>query len=266
MSDVDNAISCFKKAIEVIPLVPGSAESGPDLHTVLENLGNSFSSRFACTKNRDDIDSAISAFHQAASCDIEPSSSTSLEQLCGRDANLPYCLTYLALAFLDRFELMEDPMDITNAISVLQRAVNLISNTPEDRVFFLTNLASALWGRFNHSKDVTDLHDAISHQRSAVDLTPPGHVQMPELLNNLGLYLYWCFQETKIISDVDNAISCFEKAIEVIPLVLWLGREWGGPTYRFREPWEFIFFPFRMHQEQRGYRLSNIGISPGFLL
>ena len=105
-----------------------------------------------------------------------------VEYKAERDPDLTHCLMHLALAFLDHFKLMEDPIDITNAISVLQRAVNLISNTPEDqpfRVVLLTNLASALWGRFNHSKDVTDLHDAISNQRSAVDLTPPGHVEMP---------------------------------------------------------------------------------------
>ena len=177
----------------------------------LLNAGYAFLERFKLHK-RDliDISAAITHFQKA------------VEYKAEIGANLPRCFMRLALAFLDRFKLLEDPIDLTNAISVLQRAANLISNTPDDkpfRVFLLTNLANAFWGRFKYSKDVTDLHDAISNQRSAVDLTPPGHVELPELLKNLGLYLYWCFQETKAINDVDNAISCFKKAIEVIPLV-----------------------------------------------
>ena len=219
------------------------------------NAGYTFLERFKLHwRDLIDISTAITHFQKG------------VEYKAKRGENLPPCLMCLALSFLDHFKLMEDPIDLMNAISVLQQALSLISNTPKDqpfRVLLLTSLANTLWGRFKYLKDVTDLHNAISNQRSAVDRTPPGHVEMPGLLNILGVYLFRCFQETKTISDVDNAILCFKKAIKVIPLVL-DSAESGTDLHTVLENLGGSFLS--CFEEQRSYHLSNIGISPGCLL
>ena len=110
------------------------------------------------------------------------------------------------ISFVCRFECTGDLVDIFDAISHQQRAVNL---TPEGHAGMpsqLNNLGSAFQRRFERTGDLADISESISYKQRAVHLTPDGHANMPTWLNNLGNAFIRRFGCTGVLADIFNAI------------------------------------------------------------
>ncbi|TEB25878.1 hypothetical protein FA13DRAFT_1896456 [Coprinellus micaceus] len=117
----------------------------------------------------------------------------------------------------DRFQRTGNLNDISEAISILHRAVE---TTPADDMNFATmlnNLGNSFLSRFEHTGDLGDLAEAISLQTRAVDLTPAGDEDLPSRLSNLGNSLGCRYQSTGDLSDISRAISFQMQGVYLTP-------------------------------------------------
>ncbi|KAJ3551093.1 hypothetical protein NMY22_g11 [Coprinellus aureogranulatus] len=115
------------------------------------------------------------------------------------------------------FDMTGDLGSINQAISVLNRAIEL---TPEGHTGFprrLTNLGNCLLLRFERIGNLSDVDSAISAQRRAVELAPEGSASLPCQLNNLGASLQARFEYTYDPSDLTEAISVQQRAVQLTP-------------------------------------------------
>jgi len=115
-------------------------------------------------------------------------------------------------SFSHRFRRTGDLNDISKAISVWQRAVQLTPDGHANMPGQLMNLGISYLSRFECTGDVSDISEATSVQQRAVQLTPNGHADMPGLLNNLGNSYLGRFEHTGDVSDQYTAISTFRKS------------------------------------------------------
>jgi len=114
-----------------------------------------------------------------------------------------------------RFEITGDWSDISDAIVLQRRVVEL---APEDHPripVWLNTLGLSLMRRFERIGDMDDISEAISLQRRAIELTPKGHARMPFLLNHLKLSFLRRFELTGDVSDISEAISLQQKAAQI---------------------------------------------------
>ncbi|KAH6902055.1 CHAT domain-containing protein [Coprinopsis sp. MPI-PUGE-AT-0042] len=110
-----------------------------------------------------------------------------------------------------------DLVTITEAITVLHRAVQL---TPEGHAGLptvLNNLGNAFQRRFEYTGDLSDIVEAISTQQRSVQLTPEGHANLPACLNNLGTSFRCRFKHTGDLSDIAKAISAQHQTVQLTP-------------------------------------------------
>jgi len=114
-----------------------------------------------------------------------------------------------------RFERIGNLPDISEAIAVLQQAVQITPNGHPDMPGWLNNLGISFQCRFQRTGDASDISEAISVQQRAVQLTPNGHAVMPGRLNNLGISFLCRFQRTGDVSDVSEAISLQQRAVQL---------------------------------------------------
>jgi len=80
---------------------------------------------------------------------------------------MPGRLNNLGNSFLCRFERTGDVSDVSEAISVQQRAVQLTPNGHADMPALLNNLGNSFMCRFEHTGDVSNMHTAISTFRKS---------------------------------------------------------------------------------------------------
>ncbi|KAF6746417.1 CHAT domain-containing protein [Ephemerocybe angulata] len=130
---------------------------------------------------------------------------------------LPIFLNNLGLSLTRRFERTGEDSDIAHAISVRQKAVNLIPQGHADLAGYLTNLGSSFASRFARTGDLPDIVGAIEVQQKAVDLTPQGHADLPGRLSNLGSSFYRRFRLSRDTEDLEEALSRY-KAAAVSPV------------------------------------------------
>ena len=107
--------------------------------------------------------------------------------------------------------------DISEAISCLQKALQLIPEHYSNRPRYLSGLGTSLQHRFSHTGELTDISEAVSCQRTAVELIPDSHPDRPMYLANLGMSLRYQFTCTGELTDISEAISFQQKALQLIP-------------------------------------------------
>jgi len=147
-------------------------------------------------------------------------------------------LNNLAYSFQTRFKQTGDVSDLTEAISIQQRAVKLI---PEDHPRipgYLNNLGMSFSYRFGRIGDVSDLTEAIQIHQRAVNLTHDGNPEMQINLNNLGTSFKERFQRTGDIRDLSEAISISHRVVQLTPeghplMPMWLNNLGTSFLYRF---------------------------------
>ncbi|KAH6904715.1 CHAT domain-containing protein [Coprinopsis sp. MPI-PUGE-AT-0042] len=116
-----------------------------------------------------------------------------------------------------QFERTGDLATVTEAITVLYRAVQLTPKGHADLPGRLSNLGNSFLCRFENTGDLSDIAEAISAQHRAVQLTHKGHADLPGCLNNLGSSFLCRFKHTGDLSDIAEAISAQHRAVELTP-------------------------------------------------
>ena len=127
----------------------------------------------------------------------------------------PMYLSNLGAAQRIRFNRLGDLSDLENAISNLEKAVQLTDDKHPRKPAFLSNLGSAQQTCFERLGDLSDLENAISNKEKVVQLIDDGHPQKPGCLSNLGNAQQICFDCLGDLSDLENAISNLEKAVQL---------------------------------------------------
>ncbi|TEB36902.1 hypothetical protein FA13DRAFT_1810452 [Coprinellus micaceus] len=107
--------------------------------------------------------------------------------------------------------------NISEAISIRRRIVEVTPEDDANLAAMLNNLAMSFLDRFEHTGDLGDLADATSLQTRVVDLTPAGHEDLPSRLYNLGNSLQHHFKRTGELSDIARAISVQMQAVDLAP-------------------------------------------------
>jgi tetratricopeptide (TPR) repeat protein len=125
----------------------------------------------------------------------------------------------------ERLERTGSVSDISQAISALQKAVDLTPLTHSNRPTRLGNPGVLYLRRFERSGSLPDVAEAISVLHKAVRATPEGYTDPPERLNYLGVRR---FEHTASLPDVAEAFSVFRRALkctqEGYPMLLGLLR------------------------------------------
>jgi len=114
---------------------------------------------------------------------------------------------------LQKFERLGNLADISEAISILQQAVQITPNGHADLPVTLNNLGNSFQSRFERMGDLSDLSEAISAQQHAVQLTSGSHPLTPTLLSNLGNSFQLRFARMGDLSDLSEAISIQQRAV-----------------------------------------------------
>ncbi|TEB25853.1 hypothetical protein FA13DRAFT_1817268 [Coprinellus micaceus] len=107
--------------------------------------------------------------------------------------------------------------DISEAISIRRRIVEVTPKDDSDFAAMLNNLGASFLDRFEHTGDLSDLAEAILLKTRAVDLTPAGHEDLPSRLYNLGNSFQRRFERTGELSNIARAISVHMQAVDLAP-------------------------------------------------
>ena len=194
MSDLEEAITVSWDAVDLTP------DGHPDKPGCLNNLGNSFRTRFERLGESSDLEEAIS--WQRNAVDLAPDGHP------GKSA----VLNNLGNSFITRFEHFKELSDLEEAISRQRNATDLAPDGHPEKPAHLSNLGGSLRTRFEHLGELSDLEEAISRQRDAVDLTPDGHLDKSTHLSNCGKSFLARFERTGERSDLEEAVSLFSHA------------------------------------------------------
>ncbi|KAF6764576.1 CHAT domain-containing protein [Ephemerocybe angulata] len=123
----------------------------------------------------------------------------------------------LGVSLKERYERFGELSDISDAVSVLQKAVDLLPLDDPSLPSRLTSLGLSLMGRFVWTDELSDIVEAIPILQRAVDLTPETHPAMPGRLTSLGSSFRGRFKRTDQLSDITEAVSAHRKAVELTP-------------------------------------------------
>ena len=177
----------------------------PDKPSCLNNLGNSFRTRFEHFGQLNDLEDAILRLRKAV--DLTPD---------GHPDN-PSRLNNLGNSFLTRFERLGQLNDLEDGISRQREAVDLTPDGHPHKPSRLSNLGNSFRTRFERLGQLNDLEDAISRLREAVDLTPDSHPDKASRLNNLGNFFRTRFERLGQLNDLGDAISRLREAVDLTP-------------------------------------------------
>ncbi|KAJ2918963.1 hypothetical protein MD484_g1431, partial [Candolleomyces efflorescens] len=134
----------------------------------------------------------------------------------GRYTGLTATLNDQGASSTNQVQLAHD-LDITQAISAHQKAIDLTPAGHSNLPSFLNNHANALMCRFDRTGDLADIAQAISGLQKAVALTPTDHPNLPSFLNNLANSLMRRFQRMGDLSDLAEAISAHLRVVQLTP-------------------------------------------------
>ncbi|KAF8121610.1 TPR-like protein [Boletus edulis] len=194
-----DAISTHRDAVHLTP------DGHPDKPSGLNNLGNSFITRFERLGELRDLEDAISTHRDAVH--LTPDG----------HPDKPSGLNNLGSSFMTRFERLGELRDLEDAISTHRDAVHLTPDGHPDKPSGLNNLGNSFITRFKRLGELRDLEDAISTHRDAVHLTPDGHPDKPSRLSNLGNSFMTRFERLGELRDLEDAISTHRDAVVLTP-------------------------------------------------
>ena len=204
LEDANFSISHHQKAAESIPSGhPDLPNLFNHLGTSYNNLGTSYSCRFECTGDLEDIDYSISYLQKA------------IYSTPSGHPDLAWGFNNLGNSYGHRFECTGDLKDIDCAISYLQKAVQSTPYGHANLPGLFTNLGNSYSLRFRRMEDLEDLDCAISHHQKAVESTPSGHADLPGLFNNLGNSYLHRFERNHYNPDVQRSIASYRRGAKV---------------------------------------------------
>ncbi|KAF4774504.1 hypothetical protein HER10_EVM0000356 [Colletotrichum scovillei] len=115
-----------------------------------------------------------------------------------------------------RFEQTANIEDLDRAIDVLTATVPLIPKNQIDYVVGTSYLATLLGIRYEQQGDVDDLSASISYTKSVLQLISNDDTERPVQLFNLANRLVGRAQYTGVLSDLDDAVDCGRQALRLV--------------------------------------------------
>ncbi|KAF6745227.1 CHAT domain-containing protein [Ephemerocybe angulata] len=265
LTDLNNAILLLQQAVDLI--------SGRDgaLPSQLCNLGAALAHRFEWRGDLADIDYAIALLQQAVELTPRghatlPTRLTATDLTPRGSADLPGYLSSLGTSVARRYERTNELSDITEAISMQQKAVEITLPGHPSLAGSLNNLGSSLMWRFERTRDIADIDGAISVTQKAVQLTSEGSYHLPTFLNNLGSAFSRRFGQTGNLPDLVDAISVQLRVAELLPqghvnLPACLSNLGGSFTRSFERTGDFTDIDDAISVRQRAVGLTPQGHS-----
>ncbi|RXW12491.1 hypothetical protein EST38_g13364 [Candolleomyces aberdarensis] len=207
LSDIAEAVSALRRSVELTPA------GHPDLPFMLNKLGISLLKRFECTGAFSDIVELTLLTRQAV--ELMPADHPDLP---GMLSNLQNLLFSTLRNLLSKDSKRPGALsDISDTISVQQRAVELTPAVHPDLPGRLSKLGNSLLSRFERTGAPSDLSQSILVIQRAVELTPAGHPELHTMLSNLKISLANHFKRTGALSDIAESISVQQCAVELTP-------------------------------------------------
>ena len=280
-NDLTMAISSFQCAVEL------SSEGDINLPVRWITVGTLLKKRFELNRNEDDLMKAISAHRSAAKSsqiddvgcletlnylglillfsfdhtrnlnDVSEAVMTFREIVSrtptpNTDPNLPRYLSNLGESLRRRFQQCQAREDLSEAISSFERALEISSDSDENRPAFFTNLGLSFKALFSLENDTKkpptlelgnghgfgfgfqvqshvkrsaqlpdtynpSLNKAIDCHRMAIKLSPDQNPALHDYLSNLAAALHSRFELYGDSADLTEAISVFQRAIDMTP-------------------------------------------------
>ncbi|KAK1708859.1 CHAT domain-containing protein [Colletotrichum lupini] len=115
-----------------------------------------------------------------------------------------------------RFEQTANIEDLDRAVDVLTATVPLIPKSQIDYVVGTSYLATLLGIRYEQQGDVDDLSASISYTKSVLQLISNDDTERPVQLFNLANRLVERAQYTGVLSDLDDAVDCGRQALRLV--------------------------------------------------
>jgi tetratricopeptide (TPR) repeat protein len=131
--------------------------------------------------------------------------------------DLPSRISSYAIDLANRFGRLGSVDDLDNAISSLNRAIDLIPEDHPDMLGYVSKLGFFFMRRFQQRGELADLDRAVSAQTRAVEFAPEGHPERPGHLCNLADPLTLRFEQLGEVADLDRAISLQQCALDLAP-------------------------------------------------
>ncbi|GJE97949.1 CHAT domain-containing protein [Phanerochaete sordida] len=175
---------------------------GVDRPEQLIQLSSALISRWSRTREREDLEDAISAAHEAIST------------LPSTDHRLPALFRISAESLLHRFELTGQATDLQEAGAVSKKALLFHPPGHPDRYLYVLLLSNVLRTRFSHLGEGEDLHDAVDRGREALSLFDPEHHDRLPLTGTLTATLLVSFAQTGASDELDQAMVFAEESLE----------------------------------------------------
>jgi tetratricopeptide (TPR) repeat protein len=195
----------LERAVVVVQSAVNQTLDGyPPKADLYNNLATAFLARFSFLHEDNDIDQAISSF--ACADELMPDGHPNKARL----------LSNLGIAYQTLFERRGQVEDLKCAIGVMQRSVDLISDTlPSVKVMLLSKLGVALRLLFICAGAVEDIDRSVFTLRRAVSLAHHDDGQMAHILSNFCVSLTYRYQLLNERDDVKLAISVQEQALDL---------------------------------------------------
>jgi tetratricopeptide (TPR) repeat protein len=222
--DIDRAISVQQKGFKLL-----ERSSVQDKASQLNNLANSFQSRFERFKTPSDISSAVT--HHESAVALIPDS----------HPNKHLYLSSLGNSLLLRFDHSSERADIDKAVEVQRHALSLMPDDHATKTSCLNNLAIALLRRSSGYNRPEDIDESIQALEKAVSLIPTNHPNRPSNLFNLAGAFKARFDKFQHVEDIKRAVAIFTEAAQ---------SPTGPPSIRFDAA------------AQWGIYAGNAGLSP----
>lgn len=137
---------------------------------------------------------------------------------------MPAQLDTLGKLYASRFECTGNLAHLSEAISSIQKCIQLTSEGDIKMVKWLDKLGQFYCSRFDKAGNIGDLSEAILLREKAFHLSPDGHPDIPVMLYNLGYSYVSLFQRTRQRTDLDKAASNYSMAVT---------RSSGIPSFKF---------------------------------
>ncbi|PPQ81854.1 hypothetical protein CVT25_013454 [Psilocybe cyanescens] len=198
--DTDNGTYCSKECSVAYDSAINTADGNTSrLMSLLYEAGLFFLDRYSKSGTLSVINEAISKL------------SIVVKGTLDSDHKLSCRLNDLGRSLLIRFEHEEDLLDVTRAISYIQKAISV--TVEEESPTCLNNLGHAFCLLFETTGNLSEISDAISYHQRAVQLTPEDHRDLPRRLNDLGHAQLRYHERTGDLTTISEGIAHLEKAI-----------------------------------------------------
>ncbi|TEB19782.1 hypothetical protein FA13DRAFT_1820698 [Coprinellus micaceus] len=193
LPDIDEAISLQGTVVNLLP------EDHKERPRHLLVLGHWFRARFTHTDVAQDLSNAILMARAAVRGAPE--------------SEEPLVILWECLG--RSFIRTGHPTDLSDAISVLQRWVDLMAIGDPSLPRRLCAIADAMWLRFVITGLLMHADEAVSAIQTAIENTPVGCAQLPDSLCQMGTILMGRFAHSGCLSDRDESLKAHRHAVEL---------------------------------------------------